>query len=219
MSEQKQSKPTTAGASRRRSPKKKTGCFVGVVNIDELNATNGACLPEQLRMAHDDTVLMHHAVPMPPVNHASRRGSYDETIMPPLSGGATVPNYGRSSSMPPNMMQHQQQDEPQPYGVPSNFYASSVSSPTIPAPANRSASMVMMSSMPMYHDVPNQNGKRPSMTMSMPAVTSMSMSNDHPSANKKAKSGNNKKEDKPTKRWTWKKPKDMPKRPLSAYNL
>ena len=183
MSEQQQSKTATTGASRRRSSKKKTGCFVGVVNLDELNATKGACLPEQLRMTHDDTALIQHAVPMPSVGHASRRGGYDETIMPTLGGGGTVPNYGRSSSMPPNMMQHQQMDEPQPYGVPSNFYASSASSSAVPAPANRSTSMVMMGSVPMYHDVPNQNGKRPSMTMSMPAVTSMSMSDDHPSAN------------------------------------
>ena len=231
MSEQQSSKPTTGAASRRRSSKTKSGCFVGVVNLDELNATNGACLPEPLRMVQDDTALMQHALPMPTVGHASRRGSYDETPMPPLGGGGgggvgLGPGSGRSSSMPPNMMgyasnnlmQDQQQDEPQPYGVPSNFHAASASS-DIPPPANRSASMVMMGSMPMYHDTPKENGKRPSMTMSMPAVTSMSMSDVRPSANKKAKSDSSKKEDKPTKRWTWKKLKDMPKRPLSAYNL
>ena len=225
MSEEQSSKPAANGASRRRSSKKKTGCFVGVVNLDELNATNGACLPEPLRMVQDDTALMQHALPMPTVGHASRRGSYDETTMLPLGGGGG--SAGRSSSMPPsmmmgcsnNLMQDQQhQDEPHSYGVPSNFYTASASS-TIPAAANRSASMVMMGSMPMYQDTPNQNGKRPSITMSMPAVTSMSMSDVRPSANKKAKSGSSKKEEKPTKRWTWKKPKDMPKRPLSAYNL
>ena len=229
---QRSNKPATASRRRSSARKKKTECFVGVVNLDELNATNGACLPEQLRMVHDDTALMQHALPVPgagAAGHASRRGSYDlETTMPPLPGGGGGGSSGRSSSMPPNMTMGMNSnnlmyDEPQPYGVPSNFYASSTQS-VPPGPANRSVSMVMMGSMPMYHDVPNRNGKRPSMTMSIPvggsmSVTSMSMSDDYQMANKKAKRGSKNKEDKTKKRWTWKKPKDMPKRPLSAYNL
>ena len=213
---------TASNASRHSATRnKKGGCFVGVVRLDELTAPNGACLPEQTSRVHSGgnvnmdnaTFLSQHAVSAPTGRSSPMHASAE------YSSNTLNINNG--------LMHHQ----PQPYGVPSGFAS-------LPAPNHRSSSMVVggstqlqvpnhrSSSMivtgsrlpplvsPMYQDVPKQNRKRPSMAMDFSMSTSGG--NEQPKA---AKSRKLTKQEKPKKRWTWKKPKGMPKRPLSAYNL
>ena len=220
---------TASNASRHSATRnKKGGCFVGVVCLDELAATNGACLPEQISRVHSGgnvnmdnaTFLSQHTVATP-----TGRSS-------PMHASAECSSNTLNSN---NGLMHYQ---PQPYGVPSDFDSSGFAS--LPAPNHHSSSMVVSGSTqlqvpnhrsssmivtgsrlpplvsPMYQDVPNQNRKRPSMAMDFSMSMSTSGGNEQPKA---AKSRKLTKQEKPKKRWTWKKPKGMPKRPLSAYNL
>ena len=77
---------TASTVSRRSATRnKKGGCFVGVVRLDELTATNGACLPEQIRRAHSGgnvnmdnaTFLRQHAVSTPTGRSSSMPASVD----------------------------------------------------------------------------------------------------------------------------------------------
>ena len=224
MSYQSMTTEGDASTSRRSANRnKKDGrCFVGVISLDELKSTNGACLPESLRRAHSGgnnaAFLRQHAV--------------------------STPTAGRSSSMPASAdyssntltnNNEQMRQQPQPYGIPSDFDISSGNS--LPAPNHRSSSMVVCGSTQLqapnhrsssmivsgsrlspliYHDVPNQNGKRPSMAMDM-SMSGTGSEYEQPTPAKKGRKLT--KQEKPKKRWTWKKPKGMPKRPLSAYNL
>lgn len=208
MSQQSMTTEGTGTAIRRSATRnKKGGCFVGVVRLDELTATNGACLPEQIRRTHSGgnvnmdnaTFLRQHAVSTPTGRSSSMPASADYSSITLTSNNGP--------------MHH----EPQPYGVPSDFDVSN----SLLAPNHRSSSSMIATGSrlsplvsTMYLGVPNQNGKRPSMAMEFPVSTSVG--NEQPKA---AKSRKLTKQEKPKKRWTWRKPKGMPKRPLSAYNL